>query len=72
MVKEVRSPWSLERGGPAPVRRVGTSPWSSARADGAHRAGHLGKSASQPVSARRDSTPVVGGNRTPFSDLDRR
>jgi hypothetical protein len=25
-----------------------------------------------PASARRDSTPIVGGNQTPFSDLDRR
>jgi hypothetical protein len=72
MVREVRSPWSRERSGPSPDRRVGVSSWSSNRADSGHRVHTIGKSGHQPVSARRDSTPVVGGNRTQFSDLDRR
>jgi hypothetical protein len=70
-ISETRSPNNTT--GNEPMR--GYSPGSRSspsRADGSHRAGHLGKSASQPVSARRDSTPVVGGNRTPFSEYDRR
>jgi hypothetical protein len=61
MVKEVRSPHSLtrdqyhERRAESPGSRS-----SPSRADGGHLAHNLGKSASQPASARRDSSPVVG------------
>jgi hypothetical protein len=64
MVKEVRSPNSLtrdqyhERRAESPGSR--SSPSNAARSD-AHLAGHLGKSASQPASARRDAVPVQGG-----------
>ena len=68
----VRSPWSRERGEPHP--RLAESPGSRSspsRADG-HLSGHLGKSASQPASARRDggdipprSTPPVGAQLGP-------
>jgi hypothetical protein len=69
MVREVRSPWNTT--GNEPMR--GYSPGSrssSSRADSGHRAGHIGKSASQPVSARRDSTPIQGGWRAPGDPRD--
>jgi hypothetical protein len=60
-IREVRSPWSRDRREAHP--RLAESPGSrsspSNRTD-AHLAGHLGKSASQPASARRNSVPVVG------------
>ena len=63
-MKEVRSTWSRERGEPHP--RLAESPGSrsspsNARADWGHAAPHIGKSGSQPASARRDAVPVVGG-----------
>jgi hypothetical protein len=68
-MKEVKSTWSRERGEPRP--RLAESPGSrgspsNARADWGHAAPHIGKSGSQPASARRDNANVVGGNRTPF------
>jgi hypothetical protein len=73
MVREVRSPWSRERSGPSPERRVGTSPWSSnARADWGHVAHNLGKGGHRPVSARRDNAPPVLGSgfQSPFDPRD--
>ena len=71
--REVRSPWS-STGNEA---RRGYSPGAysnpsngKARADGGHIAGHLGKAASQPASARRDTSQVVGGNQSPFDGRD--
>jgi len=63
MTREVRSFWSLERGDPHSQRAISPGSRSSpSRADsGARRAGHLGKSASQPASAKRDSAVPVQG-----------
>ena len=74
-ITETRSPWSREKGQPHP--RLAESPGSrsnpsNARADWGHAAHNIGKGGPRPVSARHDSTPIVGGNRTPFSDLDQR
>jgi hypothetical protein len=71
MVREVKSSWSREKGEPHP--RLGESPGSrsspsNARSDSGHIAGHVGKSGSQPASAPRDSTPVVGGQRNVIED----
>jgi hypothetical protein len=63
-ITTTRSPWSLERGDFHAQRGISPGAHSSpsnARSDGGHLAGHVGKSASQPASARRDSTPVAGG-----------
>jgi hypothetical protein len=70
MVKEVRSPNSLERSDPHPRRGESpgsrSSPSNAARSDSGHRAGHVGKSASGPASlSRRDATPVQGA---PYRD----
>jgi hypothetical protein len=77
MVKEVRSPWSSERGDPDPHGMRGSSPGSrsspsnAARADSGHLtradSGHLNRHAGKgwtPIS-RRDSTPVQGA---PYRD----
>ena len=72
VIAKSRSPWIRERGDPAPVRRVGSQSLVNARADSGHRARHPGQEASQPVSAKRDSTPVVGGrSHAVYRDLDR-
>jgi hypothetical protein len=69
MVREVRSPWSRERGETHP--RLAESP--GAYSNPSNPLHHVGKGGSRTVPlSRRDSTPVVGGNRTPFSDLERR
>jgi hypothetical protein len=69
MVKEVRSPWSRERSGPSPERRVGVSPWSSNRADSGHLNRHAGKGWT-PL-RRRDSAPVLGsGFQSPLDPRD--
>jgi hypothetical protein len=63
MVREVKSPNSLERRDFHAQRGISPGAHSSpsnARSDG-HIAGHLGKSASQPASVRRDAVPVQGG-----------
>jgi hypothetical protein len=63
MVKEVLSPNSLTRDQFHPQRGISPGAHSSpsnARSD-AHVAPHIGKSGSQPASARRDAVPVVGG-----------
>jgi hypothetical protein len=73
MVKEVRSPWSSERGDPDPHGMRGYSPGSqsspsnAARSDSGHRAGHVGKSGAGLASLRRDNAtvPVQGGWRSP-------
>jgi hypothetical protein len=64
MPTETRSPWTLTRDQFHPRR--GESPGSqsspsNARADWGHAAHTLGKSGHQPMSARRDAVPVVGG-----------
>jgi hypothetical protein len=69
-IREVRSPWSRDKGQPHPrlAESPGSRSWpSNAKAD-SHRAGHIGKPASQPTSARKDATPVVGGWRSPTGD----
>jgi hypothetical protein len=74
MVKEVRSPWSSERGDPDPHSMRGYSPGSqsspsnAARSDSGHLNRHAGKGWT-PIS-RRDSTPVVGGWRSPGDPRD--
>ena len=64
MVREVKSPWTRERPGPSPARRVGTSPWSSSRADNGHLNQHAGKgwtpvSRRERASGRRQSHAVL-------------
>ena len=68
MVKEVRSQWSLERGGPS-NSRPGVSPQSSGgtRADSPHSGGK----GWTPLSRRDKPTPSVGGLRKPGDDCDR-
>lgn len=69
MVREVRSPNSLERNQPHAQRGISPGAYSNP-SNPLH---HVGKGLSRTVPlSRRDSTPTVGGNRTPFSDLDRR
>jgi hypothetical protein len=73
MVREIRSPHSLERSDPHSQRGISPGAHSSpsnARSD-AHVAPHIGKSGSQPASATRDAptaTPVVGGQRNVIED----
>jgi hypothetical protein len=59
----VRSPWNTT--GNEPMRGYSpgsrSSPSNAARSDGGHLAHNIGKSASQPASARRDAVPVQGG-----------
>jgi hypothetical protein len=74
MVRGVRSSRSREKGQPHP--RLAESPGSrsspsnAARSDGGHRPEHIDKSESQPASARRNTTPVVGGWRSPGDPRD--
>jgi hypothetical protein len=76
MVREVRSPWSLDRDDPHPRRAESpgsrSSPSNAARADGGHIANNLGKGGHRPVSARRDSgQPVLGsGFQSPLDPRD--
>jgi hypothetical protein len=68
-MRDVRSPWSRERGQSHP--RLAESPGSrsnpsnAARSDGGHIARHVGKGGPHPALSRKDSTPVVGGFRDP-------
>lgn len=72
--REVKSPNNTAANHP----RRGESPGAYSnpsnnrtRNDGFHRAGHIGESGSQPVSAKRDSnTPVQGGARSPYDPRD--
>jgi hypothetical protein len=66
MPKDVRSPWSREKGDPHP--RLAESPGSrsspsnAARSDSGHLAHTVGKGGHGPASVRRDgAVPVVGG-----------
>jgi len=67
-MKEIRSPWSREKGEAHP--RLAESPGSrsspsnTARADGQHLVHTVGKGGHMPA-ARRDATPTVGGWRSP-------
>jgi hypothetical protein len=61
-ITESRSSWSLDRSDPHTQRGISPGARSSpSRADGGHIAPHIGKSGSQPASARRDAVPVQGG-----------
>jgi hypothetical protein len=61
MVKEVRSPHSLTRDQPHPQRAI--SPGSRSSPSNAADSGHLVRSPGKGPAVRRDSTPVVGGQR---------
>ncbi|HEY1864413.1 MAG TPA: hypothetical protein VGG77_12170 [Roseiarcus sp.] len=74
MVREVRSPNSLERDQHHPQRVVSPGAYSNpgnAHADWGHVAHNLGKGGHRPASARRDKTPVQGGYRDPGDCNDR-
>ena len=58
----VRSPHSLERG----ISPGAYGSPSNTRPDGGHIAGHVGKGGGQAV--RRDTPPVVGGQRNVIED----
>jgi hypothetical protein len=65
----VRSPHSLERGDFHAQRGISPGAYSSpsnTRPDGGHIAGHVGKGGGQAV--RRDTPPVVGGQRNVIED----
>jgi hypothetical protein len=65
--REVRSPWSLERGDPHPRRGESpgaySSPSNPVRADSGHLVRSPGKG---PAVRRPDANNVVGGHRKPF------
>jgi len=71
-MREVRSPWSRERGEAHP--RLAESPGSRSspsRADGGHVAGHVGKGGAtrrDNVTGRSTNEPVQGGFRPPVED----
>jgi hypothetical protein len=70
-MREVKSPSSRERGDPHP--RLAESPGSRSSPSNAPRSdsGHLVRSPGKgggPASVRRDSTPVVGGQRNVIED----
>ena len=68
-MREVKSPSSRERGDFHP--RLAESPGSRSSPSNAADSGHLVRSPGKgggPASVRRDSTPVVGGQRNVIED----
>jgi hypothetical protein len=65
-MREVKSPSSRERGDPHP--RLAESPGSRSSPSNAADSGHLVRSPGKGPAVRRDSTPVVGGQRNVIED----
>jgi hypothetical protein len=65
-MREVKSPSSRERGDFHP--RLAESPGSRSSPSNAADSGHLVRSPGKGPAVRRDSTPVVGGQRNVIED----